>query len=1015
MDVTEFTVTFCNDCAPTPGTFDIEITQAKTMELLTEGLPIINEDEYNRYIKYSNIELDEYECFSITYDVRMPVATFNDPGTIVTVDKYEYDPDSEEYIPVEYAMNGHALDFTDIADATLLDGPLSQEIDELGVVVTNLSGCDISNFVGATYIVDGNFVLDLDNIDPVPACFKVENCIFLFTPGSKITVESGLVEFTDCRLSSCGEMWDGIVVESGTEFRVRNSEIENAIAGVNLQKNATADIRNTLFKNNLDGLVIDLKPGESTNLPHFLGNTFIGDGNLKPPYADTRPRTGIRADHTIISIGVNGETPNVFDDLQCGIHTTNSTLSLRNVEFKNMQTPLLGQISEGAGTGVYVRNKVNQYKWLLATGIELLRFDNCEVGIDAEATTAHIYAPDMFDVGIGIRLANCQDRAIQIRDSDINATKMGIGLIQNNPYKAYIYDNRINLKVEELVSNPTGIKIDDNSYPGNGPIHDFNDYLVRKNVINLEHRGKGIDLGTGRFIQVHDNTILMDKEENSMQGIVLNGTQNTWVRCNSIYGPMNATYGTNTIGVNGFGASGTLLNCNTTSGTRYGFHFNGMGDYVQMKGNNINDHLNGLLIKADGVIGEQDYHGNKWCGMYTDVGAKHLGTSEVVEQSPFYTDPAVTSIGGCNLIPQNQAGGDWFLLQTPSTGTSTFVCKDLNFDACGESSSPTSPGPAEEDNDIFLQSLANGTFQAERYESALEWTGRKHLYENLVRNQSVTATWEQSFVNIQQYSSVGLFAAIDANLSNLLSISQVNSTALQQIEYRQQLSLEALANMETPEAGGNYTEYEVLLDSLNQQQTEGEQIMQSIQNSRSSSLNTLKQANNFITASAIYEQNEKLFNAVFIRTIADGKLPELSTDINTLWSIANQCPLSGGDAVFKARSAYHLIDPLVAFDDDALCEQAQPLTIPTEEEPLSFKLYPNPAKDIVVVQFSEALENNAEIILVDVQGKVIMQIKTEIGQQSLLLDTSTLSPGLYFCEIKGSEAMNRTEKLVIIR
>jgi len=47
------------------------------------------------------------------------------------------------------------------------------------------------------------------------------------------------------------------------------------------------------------------------------------------------------------------------------------------------------------------------------------------------------------------------------------------------------------------------------------------------------------------------------------------------------------------------------------------------------------------------------------------------------------------------------------------------------------------PEPEEEDEDAFLQSIADGSFQADNYRSALEWTGRRHLYEQLERNQSI--------------------------------------------------------------------------------------------------------------------------------------------------------------------------------------------------------------------------------------------------------------------------------------
>jgi len=104
------------------------------------------------------------------------------------------------------------------------------------------------------------------------------------------------------------------------------------------------------------------------------------------------------------------------------------------------------------------------------------------------------------------------------------------------------------------------------------------------------------------------------------------------------------------------------------------------------------------------------------------------------------------------------------------------------------------------------------------------------------------------------------------------------------------------------------------------------------------------------------------------------------------------------------------------FEDNILCGQSQLLVVPKkEEEPLSFKLYPNPAKDIAVLQFSGELEAEAEIMLADIQGRTILQTRVDQGKQSLLLDTSNLSPGLYFCKVKSTEVYNSMKKLIIIR
>ena len=76
--------------------------------------------------------------------------------------------------------------------------------------------------------------------------------------------------------------------------------------------------------------------------------------------------------------------------------------------------------------------------------------------------------------------------------------------------------------------------------------------------------------------------------------------------------------------------------------------------------------------------------------------------------------------------------------------------------------------------------------------------------------------------------------------------------------------------------------------------------------------------------------------------------------INKLLAAANQCPLSGGDGAFKARSLYSLVDPLVKYDDGALCAPA-PEARPKQPAPAAsvakdFQIIPNPAKDELTVR-----------------------------------------------------------------
>ena len=78
---------------------------------------------------------------------------------------------------------------------------------------------------------------------------------------------------------------------------------------------------------------------------------------------------------------------------------------------------------------------------------------------------------------------------------------------------------------------------------------------------------------------------------------------------------------------------------------------------------------------------------------------------------------------------------------------------------------------------------------------------------------------------------------------------------------------------------------------------------------------------------------------------------------------------------------------------------------------LSFKLYPNPAKDMVTVTLSQNILNTTDISLIDIQGKTINIPKKEFNS-TVELDVSSLNSGMYFIQLRSGNNII-TEKLVV--
>jgi hypothetical protein len=134
--------------------------------------------------------------------------------------------------------------------------------------------------------------------------------------------------------------------------------------------------------------------------------------------------------------------------------------------------------------------------------------------------------------------------------------------------------------------------------------------------------------------------------------------------------------------------------------------------------------------------------------------------------------------------------------------------------------------------------------------------------------------------------------------------------------------------------------------------------------------------------------------------------------MSALFSLANQCPLSGGHAVFRARSLYHLVDPTYRFDNAALCQPNAALRAPKATEPLDFTLFPNPTSGLTVLEFSTPLSGRANVTLYSLQGQPVLQQTVGEGAQHILLETAALPGGTYFCRVMGVDGWTGVKKLV---
>lgn len=185
---------------------------------------------------------------------------------------------------------------------------------------------------------------------------------------------------------------------------------------------------------------------------------------------------------------------------------------------------------------------------------------------------------------------------------------------------------------------------------------------------------------------------------------------------------------------------------------------------------------------------------------------------------------------------------------------------------------------------------------------------------------------------------------------------------------------------------------------------------------RSLTAESVRAANAALGATELTEANAKAVNEIHLATI--GKEVDHFTTVQTsaLFEIANQCPMLGGNSVFKARSLYWLIDDSYDFDDPTLCLQ-HGLVTKSLKQPVvnALNMVPNPAMDEVTLVLTTALEEAGTLLFYNAQGAEVLRMNVPKDQQRTDVSVATLAPGVYHYRVLGVAGDLGAGKLSIVR
>jgi len=192
--------------------------------------------------------------------------------------------------------------------------------------------------------------------------------------------------------------------------------------------------------------------------------------------------------------------------------------------------------------------------------------------------------------------------------------------------------------------------------------------------------------------------------------------------------------------------------------------------------------------------------------------------------------------------------------------------------------------------------------------------------------------------------------------------------------------------------------------------------MELVSTTKALTAESVKNANAAIGTSEAIEQNQKTVNDIYLTTIGKDEDSFTSDQASALFGIASQCPMIGGNAVFKARSLYSLIDGAQVFDDPLLC---LPYGIVVkslmEHASNAVSVVPNPASDEASLVLSLETTEPAYLTLHNTVGSEVLRVFVPKGVVRHSFSTANIAPGLYHYKVLSGGGLLGDGKLTIVR
>jgi hypothetical protein len=767
--------------------------------------------------------------------------------------------------------------------------------------------------------------------------------------GKDAQVSIGLyrkLTFDDIHAYSCGsDMWNGIsMTNQGGEVVGSNSTIEDAKQAIYLLNYGKYTLDNVRFEDDRDGLTVLATNGIANFSESSIKRcTFITVNNLNAPYAGQWGERGIYFSGNLgsnpVTIGTSiiGEE-NYFEKLRCGIYSYESSLNIYGNRFNNISSNSMAFYS-GKGVAAAAHTFQSHINVIgLGSDQALPSYQSCDVGIGiSNVTSATVTDQYMKNVTTGILSSGGQFSDLTFSYNKIENANTGISSDLLKSGDIIFSDNDI---ITNNIVSPSvtvsGISVNDISQALS------NDVTITNNTIAAKgHNGIYVSNNNGALVSNNTITQTTGFSVNSY-GIRFDNGNAPTISCNSITGNGNVSSSNNKKkSISLSMTKNARLEHNTSSENRIAFEFLSDCNPTAILDNIINNHHYGMYLGNTSTTADignqtaQDY-GN---GQPETPGNDFVGTGS--GSFPGYALDGNDNSPG--TIYEFNASLEAFYplsveISIPFIGSNVSPQPYVSELICEEELQALKSMSETEAEEIASE---NST-QPNPIEDLITWSQKKGVYSDL-KDDSTSATVNEIleiFYDTTSENNIGKLVDAEKNLQTM------NDSSLTEADKQQMLD----------EAQSKVDE---------------------------------------VISEKIFESNKQQIYDLIIGKLKEGTDSLTDEEKLLVVTIANQCPFTGGPAVYEARAIRTSFADSIYYDDNEICSQSQKLHEGSNEKTnQALILFPNPADGIYFIQFESQYGQQYRFAVMDFLGKKIYA--TELSDDQVIsISTNFMAAGVY--------------------